>query len=370
MNRKKSIVVFLAVLLAVVVMFIIARKPTDGGQEHLKSRRHAENEARAENAEEVKPKGSPTLDDEGVAKPPDVTEADWQRFLRMHAARKASNQKVSFYGRVIDQNGDHVPGVVISSRVLRRETSIAKIIATGKDQIRDEFELVTDQHGNFKLEERNGSSLKFEKFHKDGYVFPPRGTNTLFMFGQLLRNPESSEFHHPDPTHPVIFTMWKKGKTEPLIYTAADFRFLENEQTDTLYLPLGVKPKVSPSPVKGWDIKASVVVRSRLDWELTLEGNTGCGFIMTDDVHTNLAPEAGYQPRITVSSDPNERTASRKITKIYFRGADGKKFAAFRMESGTYGQRNENNFFIEIRDLRINPNSSRNLEFDKTKQIK
>jgi hypothetical protein len=332
---------------------------------------HIEIQSDTKDAKTMGFKSQPILDDDDVAKPPDVTEADWQRFLRMHEARKASNRKVSFYGRVIDQNGDPVPGVVISTEITRREESIARIIADGKDQITDKLDFITNSDGWFLIPERKGYALSIEKFTKEGYERPGRGVKVDFMFGQLLRNPQSNEFHHPDPAHPVVFTMWKKGKTEPLIATAVNLRFLEKERIDTLYLPLVLNAEAKSNPVEGWDIKARVSIRSRDDWTFTLEGNDGCGFIVTNDIHTNLAPEVGYIPSITVSSsDSDVRPDVNRSIKVYYRGRNGNKFAAFRMEFGPWGQRGENNFTIELMDLRINPNGSRNLEFDKSKRIK
>lgn len=371
MNKRKTIAITLLICLLAAGVIFFNNRAAKNVQGRFEPEQLVEAETEVAYTGKSDSAGPPPLDDEGVVKPLNVAEADWQRFLRMHAARKASNRRVRFYGRVIDQNGDPVQGMVISCRVLRRETSLAKIVADGKDQIKDDFELTTDQSGNFTVEERSGGSLKFEKFRKEGYIFPSHGVNTLFMFGQLLRNPASSEFHHPDPTNPVIFNMWKKGETEPLIAMGMVLDFLEKEGTNTLYLPLVLKGKAQPHPVEDWDIKAKVMVQSRKDWSFTLEGNEDCGLIVTQDIHTNLAPEDGYVPSITVSSDdPDVRPDVNRSIKVYYRGRNGKKYAAFRMEFGAYGQRGENNFVIYLRGLRINPNGSRNLEFDKSKQIK
>ena len=371
MSRKTFIVTSLLALLIAGVILTLINRPARNAQGSMKPEPPIGAEAKAEGVKKGDPAGSPPLDDEGVAKPPDVTEADWQRFLRMHAARKASNRKVSFHGRVIDQNGDPVKGVLISTEITRREELIARIIADGKDQITDKVDYVTDANGSFVIDERKGYALSIEKFEKQGYERPGRGVKTHFMFGQLLRNPEASEFHHPDPTHPVVFTMWKKGKTEPLIAMGVDLRFLEKDKIDTLYLPLVVNAKAQPNPVEGWDIKAKVSVRSRENWSFTLEGDGDSGFIVTDDIHTNMAPVDGYVPSITINSnDPELRPDVNRSIKVYYRGNNGNKYAAFRMEFGSWGQRGENNFTIDLMGLRINPNGSRNLEFDKSKQIK
>lgn len=318
------------------------------------------------------------LDDEGVEKPKEMSDADWERALRVHSIKKSANRNVNFYGKVVDQHGYPVEDVQLELKILSYQDSFIDYLKTGREQIKNEFSMTTDANGVFSIEKKKGTSFKIERMAKEGYVTPNRGIQTSFIYNNLSSGSDSSMYHFSDISRPVVFEIWKKGKTESLIKTGVKLTLEPEKGINEVYYRMAVNGKPSPQPIPGWDIKMTGKNIHSPDpgrqqddyWEVTLTAGEGGGLVLTDSPHANLAPETGYQKFLTFKSTDQVNPWDRPVWWIYYRGKNGEEYAAFRLDLNLGTIKTGDWIEISLADLRINPYSSRNLEYDPTKRIK
>jgi len=374
--KKSRILIWMSILLVAGLglwfWFDLSRsnQPTDTTMIETKTK--PEIEAQQEEEESL------LLEDEGVEKPVGIPQADWERALRVHAIKKSANRNVNFYGRVVDQHGDPVDGTQLELKILSYPDSFIEYLKTGREQIKNTFNITTDANGMFSVEKKEGISLSIERMTKDGYVTPNRGIQTYFVYSNLSSGKDSSMYHSADQSRPVVYEIWKKGATEPLIKTGAEFIIEPEKGINEVYYRMKPSEKPSPQPVPGWDIKVSGQnipspdpKRQRDDyWEVTLTAGEGGGLVLTDSPHANLAPETGYQKSLTIKSTDQDNPWDRPVQWAYYRGTNGGEFAAFRLGIDIGSKKTGSRIYVNLADLRINPNGSRNLEYDPSKRIK
>jgi hypothetical protein len=315
---------------------------------------------------------------EGVKKPEGMSDANWQRALRVHSIRKSANRNIDFYGKIIDQNGEPVEGVNLEFEMLGYQDSFLDYLNTGQERIKNKFTMTTDANGMFAVEQKKGTSLSIERMRKEGYVFPDRGVQNNFVYSNLSSGEESSMYHSADKSQPVVYRGWKQGETEPLIKTGVKLTIDPEAGIHEVYYLFSLAGKQSPTPMPGWDIKVTGRNDRTLDnrnpqndyWEVTFTVSEGGGILLTDSPHANLAPETGYQKSLTLKSTDQKSPGDRPVRRAYFRSANGKTFAAFRLDLGFGTIKTGAWIEVWLADLRINPNGSRNLEYDPKKRIK
>jgi hypothetical protein len=204
------------------------------------------------------------------------------------------------------------------------------------------------------------------------------GGEYSFFYNNLSSGPDSSMYHLADKARPVVFHLWKKGETEPLIMTFAKLTLEPEKGINEVYYRMAVNGKPSPQPIPGWDIKVTGKNIPSPDsgrqqddyWEVTLTAGEGGGLVLTDSPHANLAPESGYQKSLTIKSTDQDNPWDRPVRRAYYRGKNGEEYAAFRLVLNLGNIKTGDWIEISLADLRINPNGSRNLEYDPSKRIK
>src|SRR5690606_704723 len=92
--------------------------------------------------------------------PPGVDPEEWRRSLERQAIAQESNKNVSFYGRIVDQNGLPIEGVHAAGFILSRP-NLADSLATGSSQNSEEFFRVSGKDGTFSIKGETGYSLSF-----------------------------------------------------------------------------------------------------------------------------------------------------------------------------------------------------------------
>jgi hypothetical protein len=318
------------------------------------------------------------LEDEGIKKPEGMTQADWERALRVHAIKKSANRNVNFFGKVVDQYGDPVEGVQLELVILSYQDSFIDYLKSGREQIKNKLSMTTDANGMFSVEKKKGTSFKIERMTKEGYSTPDRGVQTYFVYNNLSSGKTSSMYHSSDKSQPVVYHLWKKGETEPLIKQGVQLLIEPAKGITEMYYPLVLNGNASPQPMLGWDIKLTGKNIPSPDpkkqhedyWEVTMTAGDGGGLQLTDSPHANLAPENGYQTSLTIKSTDQQYPRENIVRRVYYRDKYGKKYAAFRVEFGFGSIKDEGAFYVTLADMRINPNGSRNLEYDPSKRIK
>ncbi len=263
------------------------------------------------------------------------------------------NQLQDFYGKVVDQHGQPVPGANVTAQVNLSS-------ARGSTQ-----QTQTDANGLFQFTGLRGRSLYVtpEKpgFQIQGHGLGEKGAN----------EPETS------PTQRAAYTMWKLRGPEPMIHKELSCRtlqpdgrvysvdFVKNQIAEGANTPADMTIQIQRPP----EIKP----REKFDWSFTMAANGG-GFIeVTNDAYLNEAPESGYHQRyqmtryatnvLNYSTWPIYRTDR----TFYIKSRGGRVYGHFQIKELEPDYRGKAALRIESY---INPAGSRNLEFDPAKQVR
>jgi hypothetical protein len=260
---------------------------------------------------------------------------------------KIENVPISFYGKVVDQEGKPVIGAKVSfdfiiSHMAENRTETTPMI------------MQTDQDGRFLMTGVTGYGIDKVSIEKEGYELSPK-TSTGYVFGF---NPD----YKPNPNNPMVFKMWKKRGKEPLVGSAwhgkvacdgAAHRFdLSNghPSADGNFEITCLRTPVNlpPANIKPYTYKFQITV-------------IGGGIQATDDEFTYLAPETGYSPTLTYGQTADDPKWDRRtpIPKEYY----------IKTANGHYGRLSADwdvafwqSPMILKWDCSINPSGSRNLE--------
>jgi hypothetical protein len=212
-----------------------------------------------------------------VAVSPKITALDQQKkFIDAFAT------PIEFYGRVVDQHGDVVPGADV------------KIAANDKafGGRPSQYSKTTDETGSFYITGIKGLTLAVE-VSKSGYdVIPPADNQVtssgLFEYGlsSVHARPQSSS------DKPIVFTLRKPGIREPLVkIDQQNFRI----GRDGTPLLISLDQKHSHNVVlRCWTNDNNLTEGQRkYDWRLQIEVEKGA-LAPRNDAFDYEAPDAGY----------------------------------------------------------------------------
>ena len=256
---------------------------------------------------------------------------------------------ITFYGKVVDEKGNPVEGATAFFSV----NDLSENSATP-------FEIKSDDEGLFSLRNVKGGGTSVRVF-KDGHYTSP----TEYRYFDYNRESAS---HVPDANNPVIFQLRKKGEAAELVHREKLFTFTIDGTVHYIDLLTG-KKYVGGSSQGDFSVR---IIRSqkssndRFDWEVVLEAVGDGGFIESTEEFMLQAPEDGYQPVIHIgynAPDANWRSEERR--KFYLRSRAGKFYT--RLETTIIPEYN-NKGAIDL-NYYLNPDKSRNLEYDKSKEI-
>jgi hypothetical protein len=257
------------------------------------------------------------------------------------------NVPITFYGRVIDQNNQPVPGVKIW---LQFRVGYFTSPTTGKERWIP-VSLTTDPNGNFVLDGVKGGFVQFSSIEKEGYKLLPAQVKAGFMY-------YPRQFQ-ADPNNPIIFKMWKTRGAEPLIGSSWHGNVHCDGTLLTFDLHSGKLTKDGGLQITCTRVPLDIVPRDHrpYDYELKI-AVAGGGIQTTEDEFTYFAPESGYLPAITLgakSGDPKWTGNVRQ--EFYIKTADGHYG---RLSVEWYAELSFPTHFEW--DCSINPSGSRNLE--------
>jgi hypothetical protein len=266
---------------------------------------------------------------------------------------------IHFFGQVIDQDGEGIPGVRVSVQTMGFDPDSPKVYEGAPLRI-IVHELETDQEGRFALLDERGHSVIVRELKKEGYRVS-RYNPVSFAYS------DGKRIHDPDPAAPVLFRMWRQQEAEPLIHYRRRAHLGEGGKQTYLDLHTGLLRE------GGGDIAISVVrlepetptQRFQSDWIVRLEVPSGGGLIPVEGEAGWEAPAEGYQSSyelVSLAGDGGDRQE-----KYFFvKARNGQTFARVHLR-----------FFAQLREERttltvegyVNPNGSRNLEYDWSLQI-
>lgn len=258
---------------------------------------------------------------------------------------------IEFFGRVVDQNAHPVPAANIDMQwsVIggTRETSV-----------------VSDVDGRFSISGLVGRALTV-RVNARGYVGGTDGQKT-FEYAEFF----DPLFHVPDASNPVVFTLWKSGRSEPM-YKSLSTVALQVDGT-----PVWVDCRsgtVSPTGEVCFSVARHGDLNLRQSgYKIVVTVPAGGGLAWSqggDEKFMFEAPPVGYGTTLTVDQEasrgPND--VSFRVGQhlnFYLRTPDG-KYAA--VQASVYQYMGPSAGL----DLLIffNPSGSRHLEFDYKQQI-
>jgi len=253
---------------------------------------------------------------------------------------------ITFYGRVIDQNGDPVVNATIYY------TALDKF-----DQSGSKYQGESNANGDFSISGIRGAALNVG-VRKDGYYPILDRSNASFAYGI---GPDSTRKGPPTANEPAVFVLQKRGISEPLI--RAEGGQIDVPRTGeplTIDLATG-RPGRGDLRIETWVGDSS---QRRFDWRYRLSVPGG-GLAERKGQFDFEAPSVGYQPFVEVNMPASSEQWSSDVPKQYFAILPSGKYARFSIEFYA-GDRN----FIVFESY-LNPKpGSRNLEFDPQKTVK
>lgn len=260
-----------------------------------------------------------------------------------------NEKRLIFYGKLVDQRGQPVP----DAKVVGSTMIIAGIDSTRSRQ----YETISDSNGLFQFTEARGVKMG---------VFPSKPG---YEFNRKYAQANWSEDYHPDPSKPVVFTMWKLQGPE---------RIMRVEWSR----PVGVKP-AEPTGVDLHQMRKSatnvhLIVTYRCsadareqyvdykqvpyDWEVTFEIPDG-GFVpIANKTYPYEAPDENYRPSLHFEMSRNNPNWTQELNGIYYvKLREGQEYGRIEFTFWSSPKWNCGSFEAVAY---INPWGSRNLEYD------
>jgi len=216
----------------------------------------------------------------GPYEPRDPRWAGWSELMKRDPSFEWK-MPISFYGKVVDENGRPVRGALV--KIGGTDLSAAHTFSETR---------ISDDNGNFSLIGRTGKFLSV-RVSKDGY-YTSQENHTGFEYAAF----SDPNYYQPDPNNPVIFHLRKKGEPAPLASS-------QGELLMTFGAPSAIPiPGITPSPIIVNVYQNDLRVR---DWkaQITVDGG---GIEPTTEEFPFQAPADGYQPSINIDHDSPHAT--------------------------------------------------------------
>lgn len=275
-----------------------------------------------------------------------------KRIEQVRGAMNDANQSISFYGKVIDQDGAPLPDVKVTLGV-RRTSEILPGVTTDNS---DRFILSTDQNGLFRLTNEKGALLGVKALEKAGYETSPKSMRYFWYYEN------EDKKYSPNADSPEVFRMWRLAGAETLLRKGIGTRIHYDGRT--VIFDLQAEREVrSGGDIKVTLLRTPIQIRrgqDEYDWMATIEAMDG-GVIISNDEFMYRAPESGYQSKLTIlvsAQDP--KWSSDQEVSFYLKSRG--MYARVRAKFMTDSEKPTTGFDIEAY---INPAPGhRNLEYN------
>ncbi len=234
-------------------------------------------------------------------------------------ADRAHTVPITFYGRVVDQNGNPLPSVRVEMAIVWWTNRV-----TGESALFRPTTTTTDADGNFQFTDGEGVSIWIHALNRKGYE-PERESLRSFNYNApSIRKPD-------DPAKPLVFRMWKEGTNQEYTYGSSAMGL----PLDGSSQPLGLS---SWPGTPSYEMTTNFTIRFRrrvdakpgdkFDWSFVLEAKDGGILEEQDEFSTMcLAPAEGYLPQYEFRMESGNPKWSDRVTKrFYFRNQAGTAF--------------------------------------------
>ncbi len=270
-----------------------------------------------------------------------------------------ANRPISFFGLVIDQDTNPIPGVKVTLQIRRTKE-------VGPVGIGDTFDyptLTTGADGRFTLTGANGAILAVKSLEKPGYEPSVKALRSSYWYWR-----EPKDAFHPNAGRPEVFRMWKKAGAEKLIDQEKMTRIPYDGTPVAFDLLTGDKVQ------SGGDLRLTLVRnphritygQRNYEWTFTVEAVDG-GVIESNDEQMYRAPAEGYQPQLVVHMSAADRKwADEKSVALYLKSRGGKHYGSVKIDVMVGSDKPTTG--LSFRSF-INPAGSQNLEYDPLQNV-
>ena len=252
---------------------------------------------------------------------------------------------INFYGRVLDENEQPVPGATI----VAQWSDLSANGATNKT-------CLTDDQGFFSITGKTGRGITI-RVSKDGYYTPKRQQISFDYAGFWEAN-----YYEPNPNNPVIFHIRKKNHGEPV--STGEIRPTLPPNGTPVRFDLLNGGRVSADG----QLEISAVTNTEkyppriFNWRAAISVPSG-GLIEHNAEFPFEAPEGGYQPSIEFDMSTNAPDWKRLVEKSYFiEFGSPPRFGRIQIQLNGASQKASVRFWV-------NPSGSRNLEASSNEQV-
>ncbi|HEX5056370.1 MAG TPA: hypothetical protein VFX02_07710 [Gammaproteobacteria bacterium] len=230
-------------------------------------------------------------------------------------------QNINFYGKIVDQYGQPVPGVIV--KYAGHNSSTYSSGASGSGSV------VTDKEGRFTTGGAEGDWLSIDEFIKPDYQFPRRRE-----FDSEQRFEDALPWTNYTKNNPFIFKAWKIARYPAVrIYEEGFFLLTPDGRKSTFDLLAPDKGLFKPGVQEG-DFTVSF---DKIDdtWIARVDMLNG-GILERDDMYMNLAPVSGYEKFVEYKFQKSRDTAEKKF---YIKMRGGKYYAQMTIVFRAYDYR-------------------------------
>jgi hypothetical protein len=264
-----------------------------------------------------------------------------------------NHRRIRFYGAVVDQNGQPVPQATIYITVLYNSI-------TGAGQKRGVIQ--SNMDGTFTVSGYKGRTLDIG-LRKEGYDY--EGDVGPFHYTQLV-GPGSFV---PNEQAPVKFVMWKRQGAEPMVsHVSVKLELPYDGQEHRLDLLKGclvpeggdIVVRLSAPPVTLEETRK----RHAWDWDLVLEAEGG--FVFSTQKLMSQAPEGGYRPVMNLGRKMTDKIWWDQATGDFYVLSRRKLYSKLHLYFTGNPALGTGGLWL---DWKTNPGGSRNLEYDKAKDV-
>lgn len=281
------------------------------------------------------------------------------KMKKMREALRKEDRAISFYGKVMDQNGNPVSGARVFCHIHHFSPKAEDLFGAIKA-----CEYETDGQGRFAIENEIGRSLYFTKISKDGYD-DMKLLSTQRNFEYFTKGVEKPFVAEKDA--PIEFRLRKRGMTTFCLTnnnlsllisadksgTSRGYDFVREKLIKNLEAPF----------LNGEPLISDLIMKATLNqddgtWKVTLLPGTPNGGIIASELLLYEAPNAGYQPEYSFT--PEDRKPL-KIKYIYVKSRDPAIYT--RIELQDYFNANLRYFCLSTKITVTNPYGDRSLEY-------
>jgi hypothetical protein len=233
------------------------------------------------------------------------------------------NVPITFYGKVIDQDGNSLSGAVTVLRVQQPYFDPEYIVKARYVN----SNLTTDLAGRFSLNNLPGSGLDLVSMTKDGYEVEP---NMIRSYGSTSGTSEK----------PLIIKMWRKDIKEPLLKGE---RLLQTVPDGTAYVLDLTNGAILPSEDQSGDLRIWVKLLNKIDdrnsdWSCEIRAING-GLLEEVDSSSPMyiAPVEGYTNTFSLSvNSTNGWNRSTGTLRFFVRLRNGAEYGRFSIDFAAY----------------------------------